>query len=138
MNEQTKDFTAYSPKELALEAVKAIREKLGTELRLYHVEETTVLTDYYVIATGRSTTHIKALADQVAFRLGEGGVPPHHEEGREGGTWLLLDFSSVIVHIFSKADREYYNLERLLPEGTEVDISAFLEALDRDEPIGED
>ena len=130
-NNETLDYTALSSKELALLTVAALYSKQGFDMKLYHVEDTTIITDYYVICTGRSTTHIKALADEACYRLGLGNVHAAHIEGRETGTWILLDFGSVIAHVFSRDDRDYYKLDRLLPEGTEVDISAYLADLDK-------
>ena len=131
-NEIKLDYTALSPRELAYVAVRALYGKQGFDVKLYHVEDATIITDYYVICTGRSTTHVKALADEACYRLDLGGVHAAHIEGRETGTWILLDFGSVIAHVFSRDDRDYYKLERLLPEGTEVDISEFLAELDRE------
>ncbi len=126
------DYTALPPYELALVAVRALYSKQGFDVKLYHVEDATIITDYYVICTGRSTTHIKALADEAMYRLDLGGVHAAHVEGRDTGSWILLDFGSVIAHVFSRDDRDYYKLERLLPEGTEVDITDFLAELDRE------
>ncbi|MBO7761571.1 MAG: ribosome silencing factor [Clostridia bacterium] len=131
-NEMKLDYTELSPRELALVAVRALYGKQGFDVKLYHVEDATIITDYYVICTGRSTTHVKALADEACYRLDLGGVHAAHVEGRETGTWILLDFGSVIAHVFSRDDRDYYKLERLLPEGTEVDITDFLAQLDRE------
>ncbi|MBR7095466.1 MAG: ribosome silencing factor [Clostridia bacterium] len=125
------DLTAVGSYELALSAVDALYGKQGFDLKLYHVEDQTVITDYYVICTGRSTTHIKALADECCYQLEEGGVRAAHVEGHDTGTWILLDFGNVIAHIFSREDRDYYKLERLMNEGTEVDITAHLAELDR-------
>ena len=126
------DYTTLSPKELALCAVRAVYGKQAFDVKLYHVEDSTIITDYYVICTGRATTHIKAIADEVCYRLDLGGVHAAHIEGRETGTWILLDFGSVIVHVFSRDDRDFYKLDRLLPEGTSVDITEFLAQLDRE------
>ena len=128
---EKKDLTSATPYELALAAVDALYGKQGFDLKLYHVEDQTIITDYYVICTGRSTTHIKALADEACYRLEEGGVNAAHVEGHDTGTWILLDFGSVIAHIFSREDRDYYKLERLMNEGTEVDITEHLAELDR-------
>ena len=131
-NEVKLDYTGLSPRELALCAVRALYGKQGFDMKLYHVEDATIITDYYVICTGRSTTHIKALADEACYQLEQGGIRAAHVEGRDSGTWILLDFGSVIAHVFSRDDRDYYKLERLLPEGTEVDITDFLAQLDRE------
>lgn len=131
-NKQQVDYTQLSPYDLALETVRALYSKQGFDVKLYHVEDATIITDYYVICTGRSTTHIKALADEACYRLELGGVHPAHVEGRETGTWILLDFGCVIAHVFSRDDRDYYKLERLLPEGTEVNIEEYLALLDKE------
>ena len=131
-NEVKVDYTGYSSRELALCVIRALYGKQGFDMKLYHVEDTTIITDYYVICTGRSTTHIKALADEACYQMERGGIRAAHVEGRDTGAWILLDFGSVIAHVFSRDDRDYYKLERLLPEGTEVDISDFLAQLDRE------
>ncbi len=130
METTEKDYSGLSPRALADEITAILHAKGAGDLRLFYVEEATSITDYYVIATGRSTTHIKALADEVAYRMENGGLSASHIEGREAGSWILLDYSTVIVHIFSREEREYYKLERLLPEGTEIDLAEFLHALD--------
>ena len=131
MENEKLDYTALPSRDLAMLTVAALYGKQGFDMKLYHVEDTTVITDYYVICTGRSTTHIKALADEACYRLELGGVHAAHVEGRETGTWILLDFGSVIAHVFSRDDRDFYKLDRLLPEGTEVDITEYLKELDR-------
>ena len=75
---------------------------------------------------------VKALADEVVYEMGLLGVECLRSEGYDTATWILLDFGSVIAHVFSRDDRDYYKLERLLPEGTEVDITDFLAQLDRE------
>ncbi len=128
--ENNKNFQSLPPRELALEVLTALHQKQGFNLKFYRVADSTVITDYYVIATGRSTTHIKALADEAAYHIEQGGVSPLRIEGRDGGEWILIDFGSVIAHIFSRDARDYYNLERLLPEETAEDVSDFLHSLD--------
>ncbi|MBR5044916.1 MAG: ribosome silencing factor, partial [Clostridia bacterium] len=84
------------------------------------------IADYYVIVTGRSSTQIKALADDLVYEMGRRDVPCAHIEGRDGGAWILCDFGSVIVHIFDRESREYYRLERLASPDAEVDVSDLL------------
>lgn len=121
-NKPQKDLQNADPRLIAEEAARALFGKKGSNIRLFHVEDTTVIADYYVIATGRSSTHLHALADETDYRLGLCGVHAYRTEGRDGGEWLLVDFGTVIVHLFSRDAREYYNLERLLkPEG-EIDL----------------
>ena len=71
------------------------------------------MTDYFVIANAQSTTHVKALADEVEYKLGEAGLKPLHMDGQPGGDWYVLDYGVVIVHIFVGAAREFYKLDRL-------------------------
>lgn len=125
------DYKGLSPRELADAIVALLHEKGAGDIRLFHVEEATNITDFYVIATGRSATHIKALADEVVYQMENGNLNAEHVEGREAGSWILLDYSSVIVHIFSREEREYYKLERLLPEGTQIDLTEFLHTLEK-------
>ncbi len=121
------EMNTKTPYELAGEVIRVLDEKQAHDMLLYHVTDITVVTDYYVICTGRSTTHVKALADDVSERLEEKmGVAPAHVEGRSDGTWVLLDFGSVIVHIFTRDTREFYKLERLYPEATQMNFSQFL------------
>ena len=131
------DLTNAPPLTVAKEAAAALFRKKGIDIRLFCVEDTTVIADYYVICTGRASTHVKALSDEVDFRLGRSGIRSYRTEGREGGEWLLVDFGTVIVHVFSREAREYYNLERLLNEENEVDLTAFFENVQNKIETGE-
>lgn len=107
-------------------AVKAIDSKKGEEIEVIGIGDLTIIADYFVLATGMSSTQVKALADEVEFKLKEAGVAPHHVEGKASG-WICLDYSSVVVHIFYKELRDYFQLERLWNDGKSMDISEFLE-----------
>ena len=115
-----------SPKELALTAAKALDAKKGQEIRVLATGELTTLADYFVICTATSSTQIKALADWCEKTLKEAGEPPHHIEGHRGGTWVLLDFSSVVVHIFNEEARKFYDLERLWGDAQPVNLSGIV------------
>ena len=117
-----------TPKETALLAVKALDARKGQEIRMLEVEHLTTLVDYFVICTGTSNTQINALCDAVEKQLSEAGLEPLHREGYRGGTWVLLDYGSVAVHVFNEEAREFYALERLWSDGHEVDLSAVLQA----------
>lgn len=127
---ENKTSATEQPKAAALSAVKALYLKQAGDIMMYNVVDNTVIADYYVICSARSSTHIKALADEVCYRLELEGVKELRVEGRDVGTWVLVDFGSVIVHIFSKDAREFYKLERLLNEETKEDLSEFLKNLD--------
>ena len=115
-----------SPEAIARYAVSVLDKKKARSLRLLHTESRTILADYFVIASGTSRTQIKSLGDEVEYRLSQCGIRPLHTEGDGSGGWLLLDFGAVIVHIFSREAREFYNLEKLYEESSEEDISALL------------
>lgn len=112
--------------ELAENAVKALDEKKAADLRLLHIGDISVLADYFVIATGTSSTHVKALADEAEFRLDGLGVQPVHKEGYRSNSWILLDYGSVVIHIFTPDARAFYDLDRLWGDGENIEISKFL------------
>ena len=87
--------------------------KKARDIKVLHVEDKTVIAEYFVLCTGNSSTQVKALAGEVEFRIGERGVAPYGVEGRDNNSWLILDYSNVIVHIFSREAREFYNLDKL-------------------------
>ena len=126
--EQKQDFTNASPREIAEELIRLLYRKGATDIQLYEVTEDTSLTDYHLIATGRSSTHVKSLGVELDYEMSERGVSARSVEGRGGGNWILLDFITVIVHIFDETSRSFYCLERLQNPSHRVDISATIES----------
>ena len=96
------------------------------KVRVLKVDSLTVLTDYFVIASGTSTTQVGSLADEVEYELSQSGIEPHTTEGFDSKNWVLLDYSSVIVHVFVPNTRTYYDLEHLWADGEPIDISEYL------------
>ncbi len=111
-------------------AVKVLLEKKGMNVKLFDVRESSSITDFYVNATGRSSTQVKSLADDVVHFLELGGAEALRVEGRQGNSWLLVDYGDVIVNVFDRESREFYNLDRHLPEGSSVDISYLVKEVD--------
>ncbi|MBQ3928601.1 MAG: ribosome silencing factor [Clostridia bacterium] len=109
--------------ETARLAVKALSNKKGLDVKLIKIDDISSIADYFVIATGTSNTHVKALADEVEFRLDNEGISVSHIEGYRSDSWILLDYVDVIVHVFSDEGREYYDLERLWQDGEQIDVS---------------
>ena len=107
-------------------AVKAIDSKRGENIRIIKIDELTVIADYFVIANGSSSTQVKALADEVEFKLSEAGLEPRRTEGYQGANWIVLDYIDVVIHIFHKETRDFYDLERLWQDGAEVSAQEFL------------
>lgn len=112
-----------TPADIAKFIVQVLDRKKARDIKLLFVEKQTVIADYFVICTGTSTTQVKSLADEIEFRLEQCGVTASHVEGKRGDGWLLLDYASVLVHIFSRDAREFYKLEKLYDGTTEEDIS---------------
>ena len=115
-----------TPKEIALECVRALDAKKGRDIKLLETGELTTLADYFVICSATSTTQIKALSDVCEEAMERNGERVHHIEGHRGGTWVLMDFSSVVVHIFMDEARKFYDLERLWGDAQEEDLSQVL------------
>ena len=115
---------------LAEAVVAVLIEKKALDVRLYEVGEDNPVTDYYVNATGRSLTQVAALADEVAFKISEQGRDALRIEGKRGNTWILVDYGDVIVNVFDRESREFYNLDRLMPAGSEKDISYIVKRVD--------
>lgn len=112
--------------ELAKKIVSILDEKSAQDISLIHVEEKTILTEYLVICTGNSTTHNRALEGELEFRLGELDEKPLNIEGHEDASWIVLDYNSVMVHIFTKTAKDFYKLDKLWSEGEDIDISDIL------------
>ena len=118
-----------TPKELAVLAAKALDEKKGKEISAIEITDITTLADYFVIATGSSNTQINALCASVEKLLEEqAGEKPLHREGYRDGTWVLLDYGCICVHVFSAEARAFYDLERLWADGKPLDLSGVLTA----------
>lgn len=113
-------------KDIVKVAVTAIDSKKGENIQVIGITDLTIIADYFVIATGTSSTQVKALAEEVEYQLDKQGVEPHHIEGRNT-PWVCLDYNSVIIHIFYKDQRDFYQLERLWEDGEKIDITNFLE-----------
>ncbi len=117
MNENMQKETA---KKIADVAATTLDNKKGIDVTTLEVGDQTILADYFVLASGTSNTHVRALADEVEFQLKEQlGVTPNHIEGSAGNAWTLLDYGCVVVNIFTSQAREFYKLERLW-NGAEV------------------
>ena len=117
-----------SEKEMTAIAVRALDAKQGKDIKVLRTADQTTLADYFVICSGGSNTQVRALADAVEEAMSKAGEEPHHIEGHRGGQWTLMDYSSVVVHIFTEEGREFYDLERLWSDAEAVDISEYLTA----------
>lgn len=100
-------------KEMAKIIYNTLDSKSAVDIKLLEVKDLTALTDFFIIATGTSNTHLKTLVDYIETAMEKAGETPHHIEGRTDGTWTLLDYSCVVIHLFTGETRQFYSIERL-------------------------
>ena len=115
---------------VARRAAMILIEKKAIDVAMFDVKESSSVTDYYINATGRSSTNVAALADDVDLILSKEGISPLRVEGRRGQSWILVDYGDVIVNVFDRASRDFYNLDRHLPEGSKMDITDLVREVD--------
>ena len=120
LTEKEPSLEGATSKELAEAIYDILDNKKARDVKILHVEKKTVIADYFVICTGNSSTQVKALADEVDYKTTLRGRAPTNVEGRDNISWIVVDFDNVIVHIFSREAREFYNLDKLYSETTEV------------------
>ena len=116
----------YQPRELADKIISILDQHKAGNIKLLYTEDKTTLADYFIICSGNSNTQTRGLANEVEYKLGLEGTAPLHVEGLDSAAWVLMDYASVIVHIFNAETRRFYNLEKLWHEAEEVDISHLL------------
>jgi ribosome-associated protein len=119
-----------NPLFVAEEAVKVLFEKKALNVKLFDVKEYTTMTEYYVNVTGRSSTHVASLADELAYIFENRGLNPLRIEGKRGNSWILVDYGFLIVNVFDSQSREFYNFDRLLPAECEMSTMRLLEEVD--------
>ncbi len=112
-NEEIKSLKDASPEELANAIAKILDDKKGKDIKIIAVGDKTIIADYFVLANGNASTHVRSLADEVEYKIGLAGVDPLRIEGRDGNNWRVIDYSSVLVHVFDREAREFYNLDKL-------------------------
>ena len=112
---------------MAVVLARALDSKKGQDIKVLKTGDLTTLADYFVLCTATSSTQVKAMSDACEEAVEAHGERVHHIEGHRGGTWLLMDFSSVVVHVFTDEARKFYDLERLWSDAQEVDLAQVLE-----------
>lgn len=115
-----------TPEEKIKIIVKALDSKRAEEIKVIKVRDLTIIADYFVIADGTSTTHTKSLADEVDYKMSEAGEEPRNFEKDNGNKWLVLDYNDVVLHVFYKESRDFYDLDNLWADGEQIDISKYL------------
>ena len=115
------DIVAEAVKRMAGVAIRALEDKKAEDIRVIDIRQVSVLSDYFIIANGTNTSQIQALADEVEEKLGREGYPLRQMEGYDHANWVLLDFGDIIIHIFDKENRLFYDLERIWRDGKMIE-----------------
>ena len=113
-------------KEVAYQVTKALDDKKGMDIKLLKIGDISTLADYFLICTGTSNTHVKTLCDHAEYTLEQLGEPMLGREGHRGNSWELLDFGSIVVHVFTEEAREFYALERLWADAQQIDLNEII------------
>lgn len=111
-----------TPEELAVFICRILYSKKARNIKLIKIDDKTSIADYFVLATGTSSTHVRSLGDAVEFFTSKFGVTPTRGEGRDNSAWTALDYSSSIVHIFNRESREFYNLDKLYADVEPIEV----------------
>ena len=117
-----------TPKESAYEVTKALDAKKGLDIKLLRIDKVSSLADYFLICTGTSSTHVKTLCDYAEYTLEQMGETMLSREGHRGNSWELLDYGSIVVHVFTEEARRFYDLERLWADAQVVDLKDIITA----------
>ena len=120
MQEKLPSLANAEPKELAHAIFDVLDAKKAHNIKVLHVHDQTVITDYFVICSGNSGTQVKALGGEVEYKIGLRDMDPLHFEGRDNNGWIVVDYGSVIVHIFNRENRDFYKLDKLYGDAEEV------------------
>ncbi len=104
-------------REIALAAIEALEDKKGEDIRIIDISEVSILADYFIIASGNNRNQVQALCDNVEEKLGKMGVIQKQIEGYDNGNWILVDYRDIVIHIFDKENRLFYDLERIWRDG---------------------
>ena len=109
-------------REMAKTACDALAEKKAEELRVIDISEISPIADYFIIATGTNTNQLQSMVDAVDEKLTDAGHRTKQIEGNRSSSWILMDYGDIIVHLFSKEDRLFYNLERIWTDGKKIEV----------------
>lgn len=110
-------------KEMAKKAILALEDKKAEDIKVIDISNVSVLADYFIIANGNSRNQVQAMIDNVEENLGKEGHTPRQIEGYQAGNWVLMDYGDIIIHVFDKENRLFYDLERIWCDGTQIDVS---------------
>ncbi len=109
-----------SSKQIVKLAYEALDEKKGEDIQIIEIKDISIIADYFIIANGTNASQVDALVNSVTDKLGKNGFDIKRIEGIRSASWILMDYGDVVIHIFSKEDRLFYNLERIWRDGKSI------------------
>ena len=107
-------------KKQAFIAIEAMEDKKAEDIKIIDISNISTIADYFIIVTGTSSTQVHAIANNVEEKLGKQGIMPRQIEGYQSANWVLMDYGDLIIHVFDKENRLFYNLERIWKDGNEI------------------
>ena len=116
------EFIMDSAKKMAQIAYNAMEDKKAEDIRIIEIGEISTIADYFIIANGTNSSQVQALVDSVDEALSKAGIEPQRIEGNRSSNWILMDYGDIVIHIFSKEDRLFYDLERIWRDGKTLSI----------------
>lgn len=117
-------------KDIVKQAVVSLDKHKATDIKVIGVTDVTSIADYFVIAEGTSSTQVKALSDYLETELAQQGITPLRIEGYHASNWILMDYGTVLIHVFQGETRQFYDLERLWKDGVQLDTADFLDSVE--------
>ena len=112
-------------KEMVKLAIHALEDQKGEDIRIIDIRQVSVLADYFIIASGSNANQVQAMTDNVEEILGKSGYEPRQIEGYRNANWILMDYGDIIVHVFCREDRLFYDLERIWRDGKIMEAGEF-------------
>lgn len=123
--EKMADLSTEKVRKMAKITIEALEDKKAEDIKVIDISQVSVLADYFIIANGSNRSQIQALSDAVEEKLGRAGYPLRQIEGYDNASWVLLDFGDIIIHIFDRENRLFYDLERIWCDGKSMDAREF-------------
>ena len=116
-------MSEISTNEMAKLAIKAIEDKKAEDITIIDISEISTISDYFIICSGNNHSQIQAICDSIDEMLGRNGINAKQVEGYESAAWVLMDYRDIIIHVFDKQNRLYYDLERIWRDGKKIEIN---------------
>lgn len=109
-------------KEILTKAVQILGNRKAEDIKAMDIRGVSIIADYFLIASGNSSTQVHSLAEELEYKLSQEGIEPLRVEGMQSATWVILDYGSVIIHVFHRETRQFYNLEHLWADAKQVEL----------------